>query len=317
MDRLPPTITDADLLALLGSVLALAPAPQATAALRLRSFQPGFSWQALVDLALAHEVLPPLIFALQTRSLLPPLPASLCEAARSSHVTSRLDAAYAEHLDRQTDLRQQLVAALAALNANGIVPVLLKGAVHLTLPQSGWHGARAMRDLDILVRGGEAQRANTILSKLGYRADPNPPPHDRHLPELHLPGRAGAVEIHTEALSFPARFALTTEEVFARAERWSFAGANFQVLPPQWHALHGLLHHQLCRSRPCQAHAGDQRLVGVRQCRRRDAAPGMGRHHRPCQATQHPRHAVELVGANEPPVRARSSRSIVTPRRRA
>lgn len=244
LDRLPPTITDADLLALLGSVLALAPAPQATAALRLRSFQPGFSWQALVDLALAHEVLPPLIFALQTRSLLPPLPASLCEAARSSHVTSRLDAAYAEHLDRQTDLRQQLVAALAALNANGIVPVLLKGAVHLTLPQSGWHGARAMRDLDILVRGGEAQRANTILSKLGYRADPNPPPHDRHLPELHLPGRAGAVEIHTEALSFPARFALTTEEVFARAERWSFAGANFQVLPPQWHALHGLLHHQ-------------------------------------------------------------------------
>ena len=180
MDRLPPTITDEDLLALLCGVLACAPAPQATNQLRLRSFQPGFSWQALVDLAGAHDVLPPLIFALRQRSLLPPVPASLGEVALSSHVTSRLAAAYAEHLDRQADLRAQLVAALAALNADDIVPVLLKGAVHLMLPQTEWHGARAMRDLDILVRAEAAERANTILSELGYRADPNPPPLDRH-----------------------------------------------------------------------------------------------------------------------------------------
>ena len=56
------------------------------------------------------------------------------------------------------------MAALAALNADGIVPVLLKGAVHLTLPQAEWHQARAMRDLDILVRAEHAERANKILS---------------------------------------------------------------------------------------------------------------------------------------------------------
>jgi len=86
---------------LLGSVIANTPSPQATAMLRLRSFQSGFSWQALVDLAVAHDVLPPLIFALNQRALLPPLPAKLGEEARSAHVTSRLAAAYAEHRARQ------------------------------------------------------------------------------------------------------------------------------------------------------------------------------------------------------------------------
>jgi len=245
LDRLPPTVTDEDLLALLGSVIANTPSPQATAMLRLRSFQSGFSWQALVDLAVAHDVLPPLIFALNQRALLPPLPAKLGEEARSAHVTSRLAAAYAEHRARQADLTQQLMAALAALNADGIVPVLLKGAVHVTLPQAEWHQARAMRDLDILVRAEQAERANTILLSLGYRADPDPPPLDRHLPELNLPNRAGAVEIHTEALSFPARHAFGTEEVFSRAEQRNHGGGTFQVLPPEWHLLHGLLHHQL------------------------------------------------------------------------
>jgi hypothetical protein len=211
----------------------------------LQSFQHGFSWQALVDLAVAHDVLPPLIWALNHRSLLPPVPVKLAEEARAAHVTSRLSAAYGDHLRRQADLRDQLIAALAALNAEGIVPLLLKGAVHLTLPQSEWHAARAMRDIDMLVAAKQATRANAILLALGYRADPNPPPLDRHLPELHLPNRAGTIELHTEALSFPARYALNTEEVFARAQNRSIGSANFQVVPPEWHLLHGLLHHQL------------------------------------------------------------------------
>ena len=102
-----------------------------------------------------------------------------------------------------------------------------------------------MRDLDILVRASEAESAYRILLSLGYQSDHDPPPLDRHLPELRLPRRAGAVEIHTEALSFPARHALTTEETFARAEPHAFEGTKFQMLSPEWHLWHGLLHHQL------------------------------------------------------------------------
>jgi len=123
LDHLPPTVTDDDLLALLGSVLAVAPTPPATASIRLQFFRPGFSWQALVDLAVAHEVLPPLIFSLNDRSLLPPVPAKLDDEGRTAHVTSRLAAAYAEHLARQADLQDQLIGTLAALDAQGMVPV--------------------------------------------------------------------------------------------------------------------------------------------------------------------------------------------------
>jgi hypothetical protein len=245
VDRLPETIADDALLALLGSILHNDPTPQHTAEVCFRLFQPGFSWQALVDLAVAHDVLPPLIFALKQRRLLPPVPAALGHEAREAHVTSRLDTAYREHLDRQGVLKQQLKAALMVLNEAGLAPLLLKGAAHLTLTEPAWHEARAMRDLDILVSAPDADHASRALLSLGYRPDPNAPPLDRHLPELWLAGGAGTIEIHIEALSFSARDAFTTDEVWQRAVPWRFAGASCKILPPEWHLLHGLLHHQL------------------------------------------------------------------------
>lgn len=245
MDSLPPTVVDGELLAFLGRVLGCERSPQSNQELRRQIFTQDFSWQSLVDLACAHDLLPALVFSLKRRQLLPPLPSRFDPSLSDMHVTARLGAAYLEHLNRQADLREQLIKAVRALNQAGIVPTLLKGAVHLTLPQADWHEARAMRDLDILVRSGEAELAAETLVSLGYEADPAPPPLDRHLPEMHLKGRAGAIEIHTEALSFNARAALTTDEVWSYGERRSFEGVVFLVLSPPWHLMHGLLHHQL------------------------------------------------------------------------
>ncbi|GAF81539.1 unnamed protein product, partial [marine sediment metagenome] len=107
------------------------------------------------------------------------------------------------------------------------------------------HEARQMRDLDILVRTSEARLANELLLSMGYRSEREPPPLDRHLPELHLPAGIAAVELHIEALAFPACYVLSTDEVWRKAEPRNFAGASMRVLPPQWHLLQGLLHHQL------------------------------------------------------------------------
>jgi hypothetical protein len=247
LDHLTATITDNDLLALLGRVVETEPTPESTSRLRLRFFQTEFSWQALVDLAVAQEVLPAFIFALNQRCLLPPTPSTLSEDARVAHTATRLAAAYQQHLDRQMDLREQLVAVLTALNREGIIPVLLKGAVHLTIVHPKWHEARSMRDLDILVRPSEALRASQLLVSMGYESESEQTlaPFDRHLPELHLPNRAGCVELHTEALSFTARPALKTDEIWMRAELRNFAGTSVRVLPPEWHLLHGMLHHQI------------------------------------------------------------------------
>ena len=90
---------------------------------------------------------------------------------RAAHVTTRLESTYHQHLKRRVDLGEQLVTILEALNRQGIVPVLLKGAVHLTMAQPAWHEARSMRDIDILVRAWEAANANHILQSMGYSSD--------------------------------------------------------------------------------------------------------------------------------------------------
>lgn len=245
MDHLAPSIFDDDLLALLGRILEPDPTPESTSGLRLRFFQPGFSWQALVDLAIAQDVLPALIFSLKQRCLLPPIPATAADDLRAAHVTHQLEAAYQRHLERQADLSEQLVEVVPALNRRGIVPALLKGAVHLTLSEPPWHKARSMRDIDILVPTSEAPNANRILQSIGYRSDLDPPPLDRHLPELRFPGRCGTIEIHMHALAFSARRMFTTEEVWARTEERAFAGGTLRVLPWEWHLFHGMLHHQV------------------------------------------------------------------------
>ena len=245
MDSLPPTVVDGELVAFFGRVLGCERSPQSNQELRRQVFMEGFSWQSLVDLACAHDLLPPLIFSLRRRQLLPPLPPRLDPRLSDMHVTARLEAAYLEHLNRQADLREQLIKAVRDLNQAGIIPMLLKGAVHVTLSQTDWHEARSMRDLDILVRSEEADLAAATVLSLGYEVDPDPPPLDRHLPEMRLHGHAGTIEIHTEALSFNARSALTTEEVWIYGERRSFEGVVFLVLSPPWHLMHGLLHHQL------------------------------------------------------------------------
>ena len=184
---------------LVGKVLENAPTPQSTGELRLRFFQQSFSWQALADFAVGHKVLPALILALRERSLLLPVPNTLNAKVAASHVTSRLAAAYRLHEVRQADLREQLRTVTRALNHNGIVPIVLKGAAHLINTRSSWHQAREMRDLDLLVHRFEADAAYHQLVALGYRPDEALPHHPHHLPQLRLPRRAGAVEIHTEA----------------------------------------------------------------------------------------------------------------------
>jgi hypothetical protein len=245
LDHLTPSITDTKLLTLFGRILEVKTTPESISSLRLSFYQPGFSWQELVNFAVAQEVLPPFILALNERGLLPPVPAALPESARLEHVTSRLAAAYQQHLERQECLREQLFAILSTLNRAGVVPVLLKGAMHLTQATPRWHKARGMRDLDILVPTCDAEKSKQLLLSEGYVTERVAPPIDQHLPELHLPNGAGAVELHVEALAFPARHALTTDEVWMLAEQRSFGGGSARTLPAEWHMFHGMLNHQL------------------------------------------------------------------------
>jgi len=243
VELLPPAIADRDLFALLVDVLSVSADPAANAQLRLRLIEKAASWQALVELADAQGAMAPFVWALERRALLFPVPSRLADAAH--HPTVQLEAIYRRHIDRRQRQRDQLAAVIGALNQVNIEPLLLKGARYLVAPTGSWREARDMRDLDLMVRPGDAQRAFDALTAAGYAADPHFGPTDQHLPELWKDGCPSAVELHVEALAFSARAILPTEELWRRGVRLSDAGGAFVVLPDEWHLLHALLHHQI------------------------------------------------------------------------
>jgi hypothetical protein len=214
-------------------------------ALRLAFFAPSFSWQELIDFANAQHILPAVVWSLRSRGLLLPLPATMNSRTRETHVTQRLTQAYDRHLALQHDLRDQLLAILAAFNERGIVPLLIKGARHL-LTQESWWVARGMRDLDIMVRPEKAERARDILTELGYKPDYEPELEGQHhLPQMRREGWNGAIEIHIAPLAFNGAHLMSAGEAWDMSQAGEVEGRQFRVLPAAWHVLHGLLHHQV------------------------------------------------------------------------
>jgi len=241
LELLPPTVSDRALLDLMGQILAVDPRPESTAALRVRFFRPGFSWQQLADLACANLLLPALIWALKRRSLL--LPAR--RAPTASDVSHQLDTAYRDHLARQQGLRDELTMVIEACNQAGIEPLLIKGARHLVIDDGGWSEARGMRDLDLVVDESETEAAVAALAAIGFQSVPGTEQAGLHLPIMYMADQPGAIEIHTEALAVDGRRLLAGDEIRALRQRQVLDGRRFFVLPVEWHTLHGLLHHQI------------------------------------------------------------------------
>jgi hypothetical protein len=240
LELLPPRIRNPAHLALLGDILKNNGEP--LGALRLRLMASDFSWQALVDLATQQDVLPPLIQALFERALLPPVPRT-GPGSRGGHVTVRLQQFYREHLARRELQKAQLQNLLRHLNRAGIVPLILKGGRYLVAPVAAWCEARTFRDIDLLVRPDQANRAFAELVTAGYCPGEPYLANHHHLPELHHPREPASVEIHTAALDVAGQSVIGTDLAWRTASQ--AADGCCYVLPLEWQALHCLLHHQL------------------------------------------------------------------------
>ena len=115
------------------------------------------------------------VLALGNHALVTP---SLARALADSGQMASLPADVREFLlfvqdqnrERNTRLRRQLLEAVAALNALGISPLLLKGAVALFLSPDDDLPSRMTSDLDIAVEAGDLPRAEAHLATLGYEA---------------------------------------------------------------------------------------------------------------------------------------------------
>ena len=245
MNTLPPTIEDRDTLDLLCRSLAVRHSSYDDQDLRLAFFSESFSWNALIELAIAHNLVVPLIACLNARGLLLPKPRNAGDEAIKNHPTVLLEDVFARHMERQGDLRGQLWTISAAFNEHGIVPLALKGARYLLPDAPAWAEARSMNDIDLLVPDEMARLASEILFGLGYRSLPALSMTDHHLTPMMRVGCHGSIELHTMPLSQDARSVLSTEEVWSSSEVHSLGKARLRALRPGWQMLLGFLHYQL------------------------------------------------------------------------
>lgn len=196
-------------------------------------------WESVIALANEHLLTPALWVALNDKGLAQALPDDVRNYLRDLHGLSR---------ERNAHLRSQLLEAVGELNSVGIVPVLLKGAMHLVSDMYGDSGVRIMTDIDLLVPSGDLEKSQEILRQMGYRAEEGMKCYDEshhHCAPLFRPGDYGALELHRDLLMKGYRQFLPGETALAESEPLEYEGRAMKVLSPTHRVLHNILHSQI------------------------------------------------------------------------
>ncbi|MEX2643603.1 MAG: nucleotidyltransferase family protein [Acetobacterales bacterium] len=144
---------------------------------------------------------------------------------------------------RNEALRGQAVELAAALNADSIRPVFLKGAIAALDPVDPLRDARIMCDLDILVPSEAEPAAVECLERIGYRVHDRYPEGHHAYGEFHHPGMPGMVDLHTELLD--PRYILPAGEVTLESRDLDIPGLSAAVPSPTHRVFHHLLHAQV------------------------------------------------------------------------
>ena len=144
---------------------------------------------------------------------------------------------------RNAALRAQAVEAIAAFNAAGLRPMLLKGAIALFACLYDDAASRMIGDLDLLVPPADAARAVEILLQLGYRIETTYDPVQHAVGEFVRDNDPGAIDLHVELLD--QSYLLPAARVWARAMPVTQDGIEFFLPAPGDLLLHNVLHTQI------------------------------------------------------------------------
>jgi hypothetical protein len=209
-------------------------------ALRDKLQQQGYS--KVLQLAMELRLEASLSLALRNNQLLPNIPKLTLPDGRTT-ITKTVDDILSLHGGRRAAMRERLLEIVGALNKNGIVPTLIKGARSLWTGLPAW---RSLLDLDILIPGAQADQAQRILEDMGYAKLKRTYIHllKHHLPELFRDDLPGWVEIHRRISVRFAEALLPTEMVVKRQEIASLdPETTVGLLQVPDHVLQAIVHH--------------------------------------------------------------------------
>lgn len=194
----------------------------------------GIDWVGLAAVANACLVAPALWLALERKGLLAVVPDDFRDYLAAIH---RANAA------RLAAMRRQAQRVLAAVNAQGTVPILLKGGARLFEAGSEDAGGRMMADLDMLVEEPHLGEALAALSRLGYVVVEEAHDRRRHAVALRHPDEPAAIDLHRDA--GPQRDFIPLADVIADAAPGAADGCRYRIPSPTHRVMHLFFHSQI------------------------------------------------------------------------
>ena len=190
------------------------------------------NWEQVLSLASAQFVLPAFAAALRDLDLIGSL---------DEELGAFLEAVHAANVERNSEIGDELEAAIGVLNRAGIEPVLLKGAIRLVdelYPDRGW---RMLRDIDVLIPASRWPEVIAAVRELGY-LDPDRPEN-----EIRRPGGLVQIDLHDELFSNPKQVGLLPAAEIVDASRSAVFGNGRVRLPSIEHQLVHLIGHSQIR----------------------------------------------------------------------
>jgi hypothetical protein len=197
-------------------------------------FDSGTDWLDIVAIANHYLVGPDL-----HRSLLRSGRAQLVDPEALDYL-EQLDTANGE---RNRSLCREAAEVAAALQAEGVQPLLLKGAALLVKTRDPGDVARMIGDIDILVAPEEVGTAVAALGELGYALAAGTA--RGHSPGNYWkPNRAGVIDLHA---SLPHRMAhmVSSDELLARSLSTVRHGIPLRVPDPSLQLLMAIAHEMI------------------------------------------------------------------------
>jgi hypothetical protein len=190
-------------------------------------------WERVVGHVSAQFVLPAFAAALDDLDLIGSL---------DDELSAFLDAIHAANVERNSELSDELAAAVGILNRAGIEPVLLKGAIRLAdalYPDIGW---RMLRDLDLLVPEVRFAECTELLQAAGYALAGG----IRESAPVRRRGSLVEVELHRELFSSPREVRLLQAREMLDASRpAAFGGVSVRLPSIEHQVMHLIGHSQL------------------------------------------------------------------------
>jgi Uncharacterised nucleotidyltransferase len=226
---------DNDRLRLLGRCLGIDNSSGAHEALRQDLAAVASSeWYLFVKLANRDKITPALWQSLCEKA---------CQHVLPEHLQDYLVEIYQRNARRNTLLRAQACEAVAALNSNGIQPIILKGGLHLFDPRLHI-SARMMADIDLLVSSSKFDAAVQALRRTGYSVLDTKRERPEYSFTMSRRGALATIDLHRDL--GPQAMLLTADEAISAAAPILGEGIDLLSLSPTHQMLHAIINTAVC-----------------------------------------------------------------------